>query len=91
MTAEWLDGYAEWRSYDGECAFQETARDGRCCRVPSARSQSHASEQYGRWNCVEGCYEMVLSGGESRAVLGGERVERYDCNGCVSPEQYGLG
>ena len=38
---------------DGECAFQETARDGRCCRVPSARSQSHASEQYGRWSCVE--------------------------------------
>ena len=38
---------------DGECAFQETARDGRCCCVPSARSQSHASEQYGRWSCVE--------------------------------------
>ena len=48
----WLGGYAEW-SYDGGCyAFQETARDGRCCRVPS-RSQSRASEQYGRWSCVE--------------------------------------
>ena len=47
---------------DGECAFQETARDGRCCCVPSARSQSHASEQYGRWSCVEavtrGCYPV---------------------------------
>ena len=46
---------------DGECAFQETARDGRCCRVPS-RSQSRASEQYGRWSCVEavtrGCYPV---------------------------------
>ena len=46
LTAVWLPcGFAEWRSYDGECTFQETARDGRCCRVPSARSQSRASEQ----------------------------------------------
>lgn len=67
VTAVWLGGYAAW-SYDGECAFQETARDGRCCRVPS-RSQSRASEQYGRWSCVEGCYERVLSGGDDRRAV----------------------
>ena len=61
---------------------------GADCRVPLARSRSHAGVRLG-WSCVEGCYEMVLSGGESRAVLGGD-AGRLDGDGCVSAEQHGL-
>ena len=75
---------------DGECAFQETARDGRCCCVPSARSQSHASEQYGRWSCVEGCYERVLSGGDDRRAVHQGDAGWHDGNVHVSTGQYEL-
>ena len=92
LTAVWLPcGFAEWRSYDGECTFQETARDERCCRVPSARCQSYASEQYGRWSCVEGCYERVLSGGDDRRAVHQGYAGWHDGNVHVSTEQYGLG